>query len=143
MNNTKSELEEKLEERKKLYFELQTVDKESEKVKMRWNLSIIAFYTAINMALSYTLIDINNKEVKLLEWLVMLLPSVFVAVIAYFINVSIFSIFFSKVDYFNSVIKSKEKQLTAVDEELNELREKYRRLEEITEKKQQRRNEHS
>ena len=141
MNNTRIEIDEKLEERKKLCLELQTVDKESEKVKMRWNLSVVAFYTAINMALSYAFIDVINKEVKLLELLAMLLPSVVVAVVAYFINVSIFSIFFSKVDYFNSVIKSKEKQLTAVDKELNELREKYRRLEEITEKKQHRRNE--
>lgn len=141
MNNTKSEIEKKLEERKKLYSELQAVDKESEKMKMKWNISVVAFYTAVNMALSYAFISISDKEVKTLELLAMLLPSVFVAVVTYFINISIFSALFSKVDYFNSVIKSKEKQLTTVDKELNELREKNRRLEEITEKKQHRRNE--
>ena len=132
MEKIKREIDKKSNERKKIYIELDRLDKKFENNKLKRNLKIIVLYTGINMFLSYLLLKLVNGVVEVDAMLVMLLPSAVLAGISFLINTVIFSQFLNKGNAENTILKEMEKRISVLDDELASLREEYKLRKEIS-----------
>ena len=132
MEKIKREIDKKSNERKKIYIELDRLDKKFENNKLKRNLKIIVLYTGINMFLSYLLLKLVNGVVEVDAMLVMLLPSAVLAGISFLINTVIFSQFLNKGNAENTILKEMEKRISVLDDELASLREEYKLSKEIS-----------
>lgn len=127
MDEIERKINEKMTERKDLCLKINELDKKFENNKLKRCLTTIAFYTVVNMILSYFALDVAGNEINLTSILGTFIPSVVLAGISFLVNATIFSGHFTKSDAENATITSMEKRLTEIDGELGKLREMYQR----------------
>ena len=123
MNETERIISEKMAERKELFLRLSELDKQFESAKLKRCLLTIAFYTVVNMAIAYAILDVFGNGADFKGILASLLPSLFIAGVSFVVNLTIFFQLFNKSDSENVIISSMEKRLTEIDRELGKLRE--------------------
>lgn len=113
------DLNEKIEERKKLWSNLSVLEKKFENNKTKRCLCTIAFYAFVYTVLGFKFLI---KDTDIWEYVGIFVASVFLAGVTFFVNSVIFSQLINKGNAEKDIIDKMQKELSKKDEEIEFLR---------------------
>lgn len=124
INNT-NKYDEKMAERKELWIEIQKLDKKFENNKLKRCLCSIAFYAVVYTGI---ICKLFLDEIDLGGIVEIVVVSVFLAGISFWINAVLFSQLINKGNAETAMLEKMEKRLSEIDDELDELRKEHQLL---------------
>ena len=128
MEILEKEINKKMSERKELSIELSETDRKFEKNKIKRCLCTIAFYAVIYAVIEFKFF-LEEKDLK--EIIAVVIGSVFLAGITFLINALIFSHLINGGNRETRIVEEMKKEISKIDNELDELRKDYTLSEEL------------